>query len=75
MWLSCDCLDGRVEGEADVPSTAWFLTVSASRDVLSICVKMSAHSCLQNFLGYIAAEIDRRRYVDSSSPRSIVCPR
>ena len=66
VWLSRVCRE--CVWETNAPSTIW------SPDA-SICVVMSAHSCMQKFLEYIVVCSDRRRYVDSSSPRSCACPR
>ena len=66
MWLSRVCRE--CVWETNAPSTIW------SPDA-SICVVMSAHSCMQKFLEYIAVCSCRLRYVDSSSPRSCMCPR
>ena len=50
----------RLRACRDALSTAWFPAEELCDD-LPICATMSAHSCMQNFLEYMAAERDRRR--------------
>ena len=85
VFKSLNCFNGSTDdggftgGSVSGRSSSWSSVSAGNAGVwltrVGICAMMSAHSCKQNFLGYIAVNSARRWYVDSSCPCSCMCPR